>query len=121
MLVRTDATGTVLSQVVLTDSPGVTPAVSFADKDGRSVFIYATGKTLFAGRITAGGTILDPPAVNGGFGVISTLAPFSPMPIATVRGGLYWVDRSSYTQGRLFWSRIDPEPRPHVSAFAFTQ
>jgi hypothetical protein len=32
----------------------------------RVAFVYSNGKRTFAGRVTAGGVVLDTPAVNGG-------------------------------------------------------
>ncbi|HSY48103.1 MAG TPA: hypothetical protein VLC46_04765, partial [Thermoanaerobaculia bacterium] len=114
-LAFTDTAGTVLSHVLLTNTGyGVTPVLSVTAADGESMFIYSSGKTMYAGRITAEGTILDPPALNGGLGVITSTSAGSPQPIAAVNAGLYWVELSNSSTGRLYWSRIDPEPRPHV-------
>jgi hypothetical protein len=121
VFVRTDAAGNVLSQVLLTDFIDVTPAISLTAANGESMFIYSSGKTMYAGRITAAGTILDPPALNGGLGVITSTSAGSPQPIAAVNAGLYWVELSNSSTGRLYWSRIDPEPRPHVAALVDTQ
>lgn len=110
-----DATGSVVSQVVLTDLVNVTPIVSIP-AEGRSLFVYSYGQKIYAGRITAGGLVLDPPALNGGVSIMKVRSTaFSPQSVAVVRGsGLYLIDRTSNDSGHLYWSRIDSEPSPHV-------
>lgn len=113
---RTDASGNLVLQASLTDSPGVTPARSLATSDGRSVFVYSNGKTMYAGRITAGGVVLDAPAVNGGRNVMTSETSFALQTVAVVNSGLYFVEPDAYTFGRLYWTRIEPEPTPHVTS-----
>jgi hypothetical protein len=114
---RTDAYGNLVLQVPLDDSyGGVTPALLLPASDGRSMFVYSNGKTMYAGRITAGGVVLDPPAVNGGRGVMTSETSFALRPLAVVNSGLYFAEPDSPTAGRLYWTRIEPEPVPHVTS-----
>jgi hypothetical protein len=116
MLAFTNAAGTVLSQVAITDGRGPTPALSIPASDGRSVFVYSNGTNTFAGRVTAGGVVLDTPAVNGGVRVMTSETPYALQPVAVVNGGLYFVEPDNATAGRLYWTRVEPEPKPHVSS-----
>ncbi|HEX3066942.1 MAG TPA: hypothetical protein VHX14_00080, partial [Thermoanaerobaculia bacterium] len=59
---RTSGNGNLVLQTSLTDSLPVTPALLLPATDGRSMFVYSNGKTMYAGRITAGGIVLDAPA-----------------------------------------------------------
>jgi hypothetical protein len=36
--------------------------------------------------------------------------------MAVVNSGLYFVEPDSATNGRLYWTRIDPEPTPRVTS-----
>jgi hypothetical protein len=113
---RTDADGNVVSQVLLTDFLGVTPALSIPVSDGKSVFVYSNGKSMFAGRITEAGVVLDTPALNGGAKIMTSETSFALQPVAVVHSGLYFVEPDDYTNGRLYWTRIEPEPKPHVTS-----
>jgi hypothetical protein len=117
-LARTDASGNVISKVLLTNSsiPGVTPALSIPASDGKSVFVYSNGKSMFAGRITESGVVLDAPALNGGTKVMISETAFALLPEAVVYAGLYFVEPDNYTSGRLYWTRIEPEPKPHATS-----
>jgi hypothetical protein len=115
-LAFTDLMGTLLSTVKITTVTGVTPALSIPAADGRSLFVYSSGKMMFAGRITAGGVVLDAPAVNGGVNIMNSDTAFPLQPVAVVRGGLYLVELDDYTAGRLYWSRIETEPKPRVTS-----
>jgi hypothetical protein len=117
-LARTDAIGNVVSKVILTNSsgPGVTPALSIPASDGKSVFVYSNGKSMFAGRITESGLVLDTPALNGGTKVMISETSFALLPEAVVHNGLYFVEPDNYTSGRLYWTRIESEPKPHVTS-----
>lgn len=113
---RTSAVGNLVLQASLTDARSVTPARSLPAAEGRSVFVYSSGTSMFAGRITAGGVVLDTPAVNGGKLVMTSETSFALQPVAVVNSGLYFVEPDNYTSGRLYWTRIDPEPAPHVTS-----
>jgi len=113
---RTDAAGTLVAQVLLTDILSVTPALLLPASDGQSVFVYSNGKNMFAGRITATGVVLDTPAVNGGRHIITSETSFALQPVAVVNSGLYFVEPDSYANGRLYWTRIEPEPAPHATS-----
>jgi hypothetical protein len=114
---RTDAYGNLVLQVPLADSyGGVTPALLLPAADDTSMFVYSNGKTMYAGRITAGGTVLDTPAVNGGRGLMTSETSFALRPLAVVNSGLYFAEPDSPTAGRLYWTRIEPEPVPHVTS-----
>ncbi len=41
---------------------------------------------------------------------------FSLQPVAVVNRGLYFIEPDTSTSGRLYWTRIDPEPAPHVTS-----
>ncbi len=114
---RTDAIGNLVAQAVLTDFDFVTPALPLATSDGRSLFVYSflysNGNAMFAGRITAGGVVLDTPS---GRRVMTSETSFSLQPVAVVNRGLYFVEPDTSTSGRLYWTRIDPEPAPHVTS-----
>jgi len=114
---RTDATGNLIAQAFLTNSDFVTPALAIPASDGRTIFVYSfvyfNGKAMFAGRITAGGVVLDTPAGNR---VMTSETSFALQPVAVVYGGLYFVEPDTYTSGRLYWTRIEPEPKPHVTS-----
>jgi hypothetical protein len=71
---------------------------------------------MYAGRITAGGVVLDTPAVNGGRRVMTSETSFALQPVAVVYSGLYFVEPDNYTSGRLYWTRIVPEPIPQVTS-----
>jgi hypothetical protein len=116
VLAFTDATGALQSKVLITDLVGVTPALSAPLPDGRSLFIYSYGKNTFAGRVTAGGVVLDPPALNGGMNILRSATAFPLQLVAAVRNGLYLVELDDYVNGRLYWSPIVAEPRPHVAS-----
>ncbi len=114
---RTDAIGNIVAKAVLTDSDFVTPALPLAASDGKSLFVYSfrysNGKAMFAGRITAGGVILDTPS---GRPVMTSETSFALQPVAVVGSGLYFVEPDDDTSGRLYWTRINPEPAPHVTS-----
>ena len=63
-------------------------------------------------RITAAGVVLDTPAVNGGILIMKSATSFPLQPLAVVRNGLYLIELDNYTTGRLYWTRIEPEPKP---------
>jgi hypothetical protein len=117
---RTDAIGNLLVQAFLTDFIFVTPALLLPASDGRSVFVYSVrytnGQAMFAGRITAAGVVLDAPAVNGGRRVMTSETSFALQPVAVAGSGLYFVEPDDYRSGRLYWTRIEPEPVPHVTS-----
>jgi len=113
---RTDAYGKVVWQVFLTDFGGVTPARSLPAAAGTSMFVYSNGKTMFAGRITAGGVVLDTPLPNGGVRIMTSETSFALQPVSAVNGGLYFIEPDDATNGRLYWARIEPEPTPHATA-----
>jgi len=110
---RTDGAGNILSHVTLTYSPDITPARSLAAADGTSMFVYSNGTTMFAGRITAEGLALDTLA---GRRVITSQTSFALLPVAVVGNGLYFVEPDDATTGRLYWTRFDSEPAPHVTS-----
>lgn len=116
MLAFTNRAGSVLSQLPITDGNGPTAALSIPASDGRSVFVYSNGKNTFAGRVTAGGVVLDTPAVNGGVRVMTSETSFALQPVTVVNSGFYFVEPDNATTGRLYWTRIEPEPKPHVSS-----
>jgi hypothetical protein len=116
VLARTNALGSIVSRVVLTDAPNVTPARSLPASDGKSMFVYSNGKSMFAGRVTDAGVVLDTPALNGGARVMTSETAFALQPVAVVNSGLYFVEPDSATNGRLYWTRIDPEPTPRVTS-----
>jgi len=116
VLVITDLAGTVVSRVLITDAMSVTPARAFPRVDGGAMFIYSSGRSMFAGRVTAAGVVLDTPAVNGGRRVMTSETSFALQPAAVVNSGLYFVEPDDYTSGRLYWTRIEPEPAPHVTS-----
>jgi len=116
VLVITDLAGTVVSRILITDAMSVTPARAFPRADGGAMFIYSSGKSMFAGRVTAAGVVLDTPAVNGGRRVMTSETSFALQPLAVVNGGLYFVEPDTYTSGRLYWTRIEAEPTPHVTS-----
>jgi hypothetical protein len=113
---RTNGTGNLVLQASLTDAQGVTPARSLPATDGRSVFVYSSGTSMFAGRITAGGVVLDAPAVNGGRRVMTSETSYPLQPVAVAYNGLYLVEPDSYLGGHLYWTRIEPEPTPRVTS-----
>ncbi|HXH91745.1 MAG TPA: hypothetical protein VNN25_09200, partial [Thermoanaerobaculia bacterium] len=113
---RTSADGTLVLQASLTDSVPITSALSLAAADGRSVFVYSSDKSMFAQRITAGGVVLDTPALNGGVKIMTSETSFALQPVAVVHSGLYFVEPDNDTSGRLYWTRIEPEPKPHVTS-----
>lgn len=113
---RTSADGTLVLQTSLTDSLPVTSAISLATADGRSVFVYSSDKSTFAQRITAGGVVLDTPVLNGGVKIMTSETSFALQPVAVVHNGLYFVEPDIYTAGRLYWTHIEPEPKPHVTS-----
>jgi hypothetical protein len=114
---RTDTTGNLVAQAVLTDFDFVTPALPLATSDGRSLFVYSflysNSNAMFAGRITAGGVVLDTPS---GRRVMTSETSFSLQPVAVVNRGLYFVEPDTSSIGRLYWTRIEPEPAPHVTS-----
>jgi hypothetical protein len=116
VLVITDLAGTVVSRVLITDAMSVTPARAFPRADGGAMFIYSSGRSMFAGRVSAAGVVLDTPAVNGGRRVMTSETSFALQPAAVVNSGLYFAEPDSYTTGRLYWTRIEPEPAPHVTS-----
>ena len=113
---RTDEIGNVVAQTFLTNFNSVTPALSLPLSGGRYLFVYSfrdsNGKAMFAGRVTGGGVVLDAPA---GTRVMTSATSFPLQPIAVAHGGLYFVEPDSYTTGRLYWTRIEAEPKPHVT------
>lgn len=109
-----DAYGRPLSSVEIAE--GTTPALSMPPFNGKALFVYSTGKSMFAGRITSGGVVLDPPAFDGGVRVMTSETAFPLQPAAVVYNGLYFVQPDSTTSGRLYWTRIEPEPAPHVAS-----
>lgn len=111
----TDLSGRVLSQVPLTDAVGATPALSVASVNGGSVFIYGSSRGMFAGRMTAAGVVLDTPAVNGGIRVMNSATSFALRPVTVAYSGLYFIEPDNATNGRLYWTRVEPEPAPHVT------
>ncbi len=114
---RTDTSGNLVSQTPLADSyGGVTPALLLPATDGRTMFVYSNGKTMYAGRITAGGIVLDTPAVNGGRSVMTSETSFALRPVAVVNSGLYFVEPDTATAGRLYWTHIEPQPSPRVAS-----
>ncbi|MEA2164257.1 MAG: hypothetical protein QOK37_2384 [Thermoanaerobaculia bacterium] len=113
---RTNANGNLVSQVLLTDVLGVTPALAAPLDDGKSLFVYSRGTTMFAGRITEVGVVLDAPAINGGVGILYSGTKFPLQPVAAVRNGLYLVELDDYTAGRLYWIRYVTEPRPRTTS-----
>ncbi len=115
LIARTSVLGNVLSQIVLTSDFGVTPALSLAGSDGRSVFVYSAGKNTFAGRITDSGVVVDTPAINGGRRIMTSATSFPLQPIAVVGNGLYFAELDSQMTGRLYWTRIEAEPSPHTT------
>jgi len=113
---RTDASGFVGSSVVLTDLFDATPARFIPSAAGQSVFVYSNGRNMVAGRITASGVVLDGPAINGGRTVMTSETAFALLPVAVAGSGLYFVEPDSDVIGRLYWTRIDPDPSPHVAS-----
>jgi hypothetical protein len=113
---RTDAVGTLITQVLLTDSFAVTPALSLPASDGNSIFVYSNGKNMFAGRITSGGVVLDAAAVNGSRPVMTSQTSFALQPVAAVYSGLYFLEPDDYANGRLYCTQIEPEPAPHATS-----
>jgi hypothetical protein len=116
VFVRTDATGNPVAQALLTEYYPVTLALSLPASDGRSVFVYSKGGSMFAGRITDAGVVLDPPAINGGHPVMISDTSFALQPLAVVNSGLYFVEPDSATAGDLYWTHIEPEPTPYVTS-----
>jgi hypothetical protein len=117
VLARTDAYGNLVLQVPLANSyGGVTPALLLPAANDRSMFVYSNGKTMYAGRITAGGVVLDTPAVNGGRGVMTSETSFALRPVAVVNRGLYFVEPDTATAGRLYWTHIEAEPTPRATS-----
>lgn len=116
-LAVTDRWGNVVSRLPITDGIGPTPALSIPSADGRSLFVYSSGKGTFAGRITLAGVVLDAPGVNGGVRVMNSATSFALQPVAVVNGGLYFIEpvNADATNSRLYWTRIEPEPTPHVT------
>jgi hypothetical protein len=114
---RTDAIGNLVAQAFLTDFASVTPALSLPTSDGRSLFVYSflytNGNAMFAGRITDGGVVLDTP---GGRRVMTSETSFALQPVSVVNRGLYFAEPDSSTTGRLYWTRIEPEPTPRVTS-----
>jgi len=113
VVANTDAAGNIISYVPLNDSADITPARSVASADGKSIFVYSNGTTMFAGRITAAGVALD---TRTGRRVISSETSFALQPVAVVGTGLYFIEPDDATTGRLYWTRIDPEPVPHATS-----
>jgi hypothetical protein len=107
-----DAYGRFLSNVDIAE--GTTPALSMPPSEGKTLFVYSSGKSMYAGRITSYGVVLDTPAFNGGVAVVSSDTAFPLQPVAVAHGGLYFVEPDSDTTGRLFWTRIASEPKPRV-------
>jgi len=114
LLVRTTPTGNVISQVLLAHSFGLTAALSLSVANDNSLFLYSLDRNLFAGRITAGGSVLETPPVNGGRSIMTSETAYPLLPVAVVNNGLYFVEPSSETSGRLFWTEVEPEPTAHV-------
>jgi hypothetical protein len=114
-LVLTDAAGTSLSESVIATGIGViTPAFSIRDDAGRSLFAYShLSDGMFAGRITPGGVVdtasvrVIPPGGN-------SFHYFLPRPVGVVYNGFYFIQEDD-SAVRLYWTRIEPEPKPHVS------
>lgn len=111
----TDGMGAIRSKALLTDVLGVTPALAAPLDEGKSLFVYSRGTTMFAGRITDGGVVLDAPALNGGVGILFSGTKFPLQPVAAVRNGLYLVELDDYTAGRLYWIRFVTEPKPRTT------
>ncbi len=112
----TDSAGTVIGLEFLTFDAKVTPALSLPASDDQSVFVYSRGQSMFAGRITAAGVVIDTPKVNGGVVIMKSETAFPLQPVAVVHDGLYFVELDTDTTGRLYWTRIEPEPTPHVTS-----
>jgi hypothetical protein len=93
----------------------LSPAVSMPLSDGKALFIYSNGTSMFAGRITSSGVVLDPPEINGGVSIMTSKTSFPLQPAAVVDNGLYFVEPDTATTGRLDWARIEAEPKPHIS------
>jgi len=110
---HTDGAGKVISEVMLADSPGITPARSLAAADGTSTFVYSNGTTMLAGRITAAGVALETLA---GRRVMTSETSFALQPVTAVGHGLYFIEPDDAMTGRLYWARIDSEPAPHVTS-----
>ena len=112
----TDAAGILVGLEFLTYDAKVTPALSLPASNGQSVFVYSRGLSMFAGRITAAGVVIDTPKVNGGVVIMKSETDFPLQPVAVVHDGLYFVELDTSTTGRLYWTRIEPEPTPHVTS-----
>jgi hypothetical protein len=54
--------------------------------------------------------------INGGARVMTSETAFALEPVAVVNSGLYFVEPENYTNGRLYWTRIEPEPTPRVTS-----
>ncbi|HEX3579179.1 MAG TPA: hypothetical protein VHY33_11510 [Thermoanaerobaculia bacterium] len=111
---RTDPLGNHISQVPLASAE--TPALSIPLTKATSLFVYSIGKSMFAGRITEAGVVLDPPQINGGKLIMTSETAFALQPLAVVYGGLYFIEPDSDAAGRLYWTRIDPAPTPRVTS-----
>ncbi|HEV7426684.1 MAG TPA: hypothetical protein VGQ46_09980 [Thermoanaerobaculia bacterium] len=108
LLARTTAAGNLVSQIVLASFPGITSALSIPASDGKSVFVYSKDRSMFAGRVTSGGLLLDQPASN--ILIMTSATSFPLQPVAVVGTGLYLIELDDPTNGRLYWSRIETEP-----------
>jgi len=109
-----DVYGRLLSNVDIAE--GTTPALSMPPSKGKALFVYSSGKSMYAGRITSGGVVLDTPAFNGGVPLVTSETAFPLQPAAVVSNGIYFVEPDTATTGRLFWARIASEPKPRVEA-----
>jgi hypothetical protein len=109
-----DASGRFLSNVDIAE--GTTPALSMPPSNDKALFVYSSGKSMYAGRITSYGVVLDTPAFNGGVAIASSGTAFPLQPVGVAHGGLYFVEPDSDTTGRLFWTRIASDPKPRVEA-----
>jgi hypothetical protein len=116
----TDSTGAIQTSVLLTGRLEATSALAFPALDGY-LFVYSYGKTMFAGRITSGGVVLDPPAIDGGVSIMTSETSFPLQPVAAVREGLYLVELSDETTGRLYWSHLQADPIPRATSIVDLQ
>jgi hypothetical protein len=107
-----DVYGRLLSKVDIAE--GTTPALSMPPSEGKALFVYSSGKSMYAGRIASDGVVLDRPAFNGGVPLVTSATAFPLQPAAVVYNGLYFVEPDTATTGRLFWARIASEPKPRM-------
>ncbi|HEV7426683.1 MAG TPA: hypothetical protein VGQ46_09975 [Thermoanaerobaculia bacterium] len=114
ILARTNGIGNVISQEFLTNAPRVTPALSIPASEGKSIFVYSNGRSMFAGRVSAAGFVLDAPLSNSL--IMQSGTSFPLQPVAVIRNGLYLVELDDATNGRLYWSRIETEPTPRATS-----